>query len=127
MTRHVIDASALLAFLAEEQGSEAVEEALTSALVSTVNMSEVIAKLLERGMSEEEVQQVLQYLNCEVADFTIERAWGTARIYPFTHHQGLSLGDRACLSLAIEHNLPVITTDRVWGEMDLGVVVNVLR
>ena len=127
MTKYVLDASALLAFLAGEPGGDAVEEALPSAIVSTINMSEVIAKLLERRMSEDEVREVLRYLDCEVVNFTLERAWRTARLRPLTRHQGLSLGDRACLELAIEHDLPVMTTDRVWGEIDVGVVVNVLR
>ena len=127
MTKYVLDASALLALLAGEPGGDAVEEALPSAIVSTINMSEVIAKLLERRMSEDEVREVLRYLDCEVVDFTLERAWRTARLRPLTRHQGLSLGDRACLALAIEHDLPVMTTDRVWGEIDVGVVVNVVR
>ncbi len=127
MTKYVLDASALLAFLAGEPGGDAVEEALPSAIVSTINMSEVIAKLKGRRMSEDEVREVLRYLDCEVVDFTLERAWRTARLRPLTRHQGLSLGDRACLALAIEHDLPVMTTDRVWGEIDVGVVVNVVR
>ncbi len=127
MTKYVLDASALLAFLAGEPGGDAVEEALPSAIVSTINMSEVIAKLLERRMSEDEVREVLRYLDCEVVDFTLERAWRTARLRPLTRHQGLSLGDRACLALAIEHDLPVMTTDRVWGDIDVGIVVNVVR
>ena len=127
MTKYVLDASALLAFLAGEPGGDAVEEALPSALVSTINMSEVIAKLLERRMSEVEVREVLRYLDCEVVDFTLERAWRTARLRSLTRHQGLSLGDRACLALAIEHDLTVMTTDRVWGEIDVGIVVKVVR
>jgi ribonuclease VapC len=123
MTKYVLDASALLAFLAGEPGGDTVEEALPRALVSTVNMSEVIAKLLSRTMSSDEVREVLQYLDCEVVDFTLERAWHTAQLRPLTRHQGLSLGDRACLALAIEHELPVMTTDRVWGEIDVGITV----
>jgi len=127
MTKYVLDASALLAFLAGEPGGDAVAEALPSALVSTVNLSEVIAKLLERRMSEDEVQEVLRYLDCSIVDFTLERAWHTARLRLLTRHQGLSLGDRACLSLAIEHDLPVMTTDRVWGELNVGIAVNIVR
>lgn len=127
MTKYVLDASALLAFLAGEPGGDAVAEALPSALVSTVNLSEVIAKLLERRMSEDEVQEVLRYLDCSIVDFTLERAWDTARLRLLTRHQGLSLGDRACLSLAIEHDLPVMTTDRVWGELNVGIAVNIVR
>ncbi len=127
MTRFVLDASALLAFLAEEPGGEKVEAALPSALVSTVNMSEVIAKLLERRMPEEEASQVVSYLNCEVVDFSFQSAWSTARLRLPTRPQGLSLGGRACLALAIERNAPVMTTDRAWALLRVGIEVNVVR
>ncbi|MEC4818632.1 MAG: type II toxin-antitoxin system VapC family toxin [Scytonema sp. PMC 1069.18] len=127
MTKYVLDASALLAFLGGEPGSDKVEEVLSSALISTVNLSEVIAKLLERGVPEDEVLRVMGYLDCEVVDFTSERAWSTARLRPLTRTQGLSLGDRACLALAIERNAPVMTTDRAWSSLGLGIEINVIR
>jgi ribonuclease VapC len=127
MTKYVLDASALLAFLGEEPGGDRVEAALPSALVSTVNLSEVIAKLLERGVPDDEVTAVVGYLDCEVVDFTVKSAWSTARLRPVTRAQGLSLGDRACLALAIERTLPVMTTDRAWASLTLGIEINVVR
>jgi PIN domain nuclease of toxin-antitoxin system len=62
-------------------------------------------------------------------------------VEPFTAHQariagtliqrirslGLSLGDRACLALAIELDAPVYTTDRLWKKLKLGIPIHVLR
>ena len=46
----IVDASALLAVLNDEPGSEVVAALLPMAALSTVNLSEVVAKLVEKGM-----------------------------------------------------------------------------
>jgi PIN domain nuclease of toxin-antitoxin system len=46
---------------------------------------------------------------------------------PLTKSAGLSLGDRACLALARHKNVPVLTTDRAWKDLDIGIVVAVIR
>lgn len=80
MTRVVLDASALLAFVFEEPGSALVEELLSTGgcLLSAVNYSEVIAKLAERGISSTQLASdfedrgLLDLL--EIVDFTAEMA-----------------------------------------------------
>ena len=44
-----------------------------------------------------------------------------------TKQHGLSLGDRACLALAKLRNLPVLTADTIWKELDLGVKIKLIR
>ena len=44
-----------------------------------------------------------------------------------TREQGLSLGDRACLALGIRENVPVLTADRAWAQLDLDVSVRLVR
>ncbi len=39
----------------------------------------------------------------------------------------LSMGDRACLGLALATGLPVVTADRAWRKLDLGIEVRTLR
>lgn len=46
---------------------------------------------------------------------------------PPTKHLGLSLGDRACLTLAQHLDLPALTTDRTWEGLSLGITVQVIR
>jgi len=46
---------------------------------------------------------------------------------PFTRQQGLSLADRASLSLGLRLGLTVVTCDRAWAELPMEVEVQVLR
>jgi PIN domain nuclease of toxin-antitoxin system len=127
VSNYVLDASALLAFLNEEPGAERVGELLDSAVVSSVNMSEVITKLIDAQMPETEIELVLSYLSCEVSPFELDDAWHTARLRPLTKKEGLSLGDRACLGLARKLGVPAVTADRAWQRLRLDVPVEVIR
>jgi ribonuclease VapC len=101
MSQGVLDASALLALLNQERGSERVAAIITDkAAISTVNFSEVVAKLSNDGMPNEMIRDLLDSLELEVIDFDTELAYQTGLLRPLTKHAGLSLGDRACLALA---------------------------
>ncbi|NJM88704.1 MAG: type II toxin-antitoxin system VapC family toxin [Hydrococcus sp. RU_2_2] len=127
MSEYVLDASAVLAFLNREPGSERVAETLVDSVISAVNLSEVITKLIEIGIPEEEIQQVLQYLSCEIIPFDEDAAWYVARLRPLTRHLGLSLGDRACLGLALQLNRTAVTADRAWVSLNIGIAIAVIR
>jgi ribonuclease VapC len=58
-----------------------------------------------------------------IHDFDQELAFQAGFLHPLTRFRGLSLGDRACPALGQQLNLPVLTTDRIWGELDFGVEV----
>ncbi len=75
MSNYVLDASAILALLNNEPGSEMVVNVLTEAVISSVNLSEVIAKLADSGISEVEVREVISSLGLEVVQFDIEMAY----------------------------------------------------
>ncbi|WP_051758091.1 hypothetical protein [Prauserella rugosa] len=51
----------------------------------------------------------------------------TAELWPHTRHQGLSLGDRACLALAQRLDRPALTADQAWKNLDLAVDVQLIR
>ncbi|GAB4243446.1 MAG: hypothetical protein Kow0049_33080 [Stanieria sp.] len=107
MSQWVLDASAILAFLNKEPGTEKVALILAEgAIVSTVNHSEVIAKLIEAGVPEAEVRVVLGYLNYTIINFDEESAWATARLRTLTKTVGLSLGD---------HEVPRFARSRLFG------------
>jgi ribonuclease VapC len=40
---------------------------------------------------------------------------------------GLSLGDRACLALALALGAPVYTSDKSWKKLNLGLRIQVIR
>ncbi|HEV2364580.1 MAG TPA: hypothetical protein VGS12_10345 [Caulobacteraceae bacterium] len=44
-----------------------------------------------------------------------------------TAREGFSLGDRLCIALAREHGPRVVTMDRAWLAIDLGVEVDCPR
>jgi ribonuclease VapC len=127
LSRVVLDASALLALLRLEPGNEKVAEAIPGAVISTVNLSEVVSKLLEKGVPEPAVRSALGKVELVVQPFSEDLAYRTGILRLATRALGLSLGDRACLALGQQLAAPVLTTDRNWRQLDLGVEVRVIR
>lgn len=125
--RTVLDASAVLALLAEEPGADTVEALLDGAAMSTVNLSEVLQKSAQHGVDTEGLEYDLEALGLELLDFGVAQARVAAEIWERTPRAGLSLGDRACLALAVALEGTAVTTDRRWASVDLGVRVRVLR
>jgi PIN domain nuclease of toxin-antitoxin system len=123
----VLDASALLALLNREPGHEEIAPIISRAAISAVNLSEVAAKLAESGMPGEAIRDALEGLALEIHSFGRELAFQAGLLLPLTRSRGLSMGDRACLALGQQLNLPVLTTDRAWEGLDLGVAVRLVR
>jgi ribonuclease VapC len=127
VAERVIDASALLALLHLEPGADKAAEAVRKGVVSVVNLAEVWSKLFETGHNERQARQAVGGLTLAVADFTAEDACEVGRLRPRTRVLGLSLGDRACLALALRLGLPVVTADRRWTKLDIGATIELIR
>ncbi|HKV01746.1 MAG TPA: type II toxin-antitoxin system VapC family toxin [Ktedonobacteraceae bacterium] len=128
MSSYVLDASALMALFHQELGSDKVEQAIEDgAAISTVNLSEVASKLNELGTPEKLIQTVINVLELNIVDFNTELAYKAGLLRPLTKRAGLSLGDRACLALAQNLNLPALTADRAWETLSIGIKVQVIR
>ena len=127
MNEIVLDASALLAFLNQEPGSEVLESLLSHSFISTVNLAEVITKLEERGLWTEQSQTDLEALGMVIVPFDLKQAVIAGKLRSLTKPFGLSLGDRACLALGTQLNLPVLTTDRIWTQLAISIRIQVLR
>ena len=124
MIKHVLDASAVLAVLNGERGEKKVVPLLAESALSTVNLTEIAAKLLEAGMDEKSAQLAVAVLGIgEIVEFTEDLAWEAARLRPLTKQYGLSLGDRACLALAIKLKVSAITADKEWSKLKLCRVI----
>lgn len=124
---YVLDASALLSYLAREPGHERVARRLDRAAVSTINLSEVLAKLLEKGASPVQALEIIAALALETIPFDEDLARRTALLRAPTAHLGLSLADRACLATAQRLGAAVVTTDRVWQQLKIGLPIEVAR
>lgn len=120
----VLDSSAVLALLFGERGAERVKQTLPGALLSAVNFAEIVTKLCERGMPQDQARLAIEAIGVEVVDFGIDQACVTGELRNRTRSAGLSLGDRGCLALAQQQNLPAITADTAWAQIpELNVVI----
>lgn len=129
----VLDASALLAYLADEPGAEHVQTALShGCTIHQVNWAEVLSERAERGDEPRHLQGQLtrhgligQLLQIDPGH--PDDALHVAELRVSTRPAGLSLGDRYCLALGRRLNTPVLTTDRAWSGLDVGVQIEQLR
>ena len=124
----ILDASALITLLSEEKGSETVASILPKSIMSSVNIAEVAKFLIEkRNLNKEEVSNIIQSLIETIIPFDTQLALISADIVRDTKSLGLSLGDRACLALAISTGYTVYSSDRIWSKLDLGCKIVVIR
>ena len=128
----VLDASALLAYLKDEPGSDIVESALRrGAAMSAANLAEVLSKVADIG--EEPLQLMNRFRRrgftgqtLEVIPLGEEDAYLIAELHGKSRPAGLSVGDRACLGLALRLGLPALTADQSWLRVRLGVKVEAI-
>ena len=127
MSKVVVDASAILALLNQEKGSEKISQWIGKAVISSVNLSEVVAKLAEGGVTEADIEEILSNLNLEVVPFSQEQALRAGILRPSTKSLGLSLGDRACLALGLYLKLLILTAGKLWSNLNLAVEIRLIR
>ena len=124
----MLDASALIAIIRQEPGREEVQSALLDgAAISTVNLSEVVAKLADEGLTEADTYAVFVPFSFVTVAFDTDLAYEAGLLRPRTRGADLSFGDRACLALARRLGVPVLTADRACQGLQLGVTVRVIR
>jgi PIN domain nuclease of toxin-antitoxin system len=123
----VLDASALLAFLQREPGLDRVRAVLPEAVIGSVNFAEVVTKLVQWGAPAEHVAERLGDLDLDVQPFDRSLALSAGALHAETRRLGLSLGDRSCLALARSLGAPVLTADRAWQRIDLGIEIELIR
>lgn len=129
----VLDASALLAHLNDEDGASVVRAAMKDgAAISVANWAEVLSKLAERG--EDPGVAAAEMRGAElvgkvvsVEPITDDDCIEIARLRPATKAQGLSLADRAGLVLARRLGVPVLTTDGEWAKAKTKAKVQLIR
>jgi ribonuclease VapC len=123
----VLDSSALLAMFNNEIGGDRVADLTEGALVSSVNLAEIHAKLLNKGVLAEYAWSRIFQTGIEVVPFDIEQARLAAEMIQTTRPYGLSLGDRACLALGILRDATVYTSDRAWMNLPGKLEIQMFR
>lgn len=123
----VLDASAVLALVLKEPGADVVLSHIRGALLSAVNLVEVIQRMVALRVESHDTLQQLARLEVEVVPFDVAQAAIVASLREKTRHKGLSLADRACVALARTRNLPAYTADQIWAEIDHGARIVLIR
>ena len=126
MIEAVLDASVILAHLKGEPGGDLALSLIPSGQICSINLSEVVAKLIDNGDSAQLAIATVASLQVLVFPADVELALDAGAMRAGTRHLGLSLGDRFCLALGRRTGLPVYTADRRWaalaGSMDIRLI-----
>lgn len=123
MSESVLDSSAILALLFDEPGADRVAAVLPDAVVSAVNLAETATKLQDRGLDETAARAAVAATGVRIVPFSEDLAWTAAGLRASTRDAGLSLGDRACLALAIDRGASAYTADQAWARAGVPRVV----
>jgi ribonuclease VapC len=124
----VLDASAILALIHNEPGADEVAEALPGAVLGTVNLAEVVGKLVDANLDPTRLRALLSATGVTIEPLLAEDAELAGALRSLDGGRMLSLGDRCCLALTVR-NAPaeVLTADRAWAGIDLPIRVRLLR
>jgi ribonuclease VapC len=129
MTAVVLDASALLALLLDEPGAERVKAVLDGALMTAVNLAEIVSHYAKLGAAHAEIEALLRPLPIQVIPADAALSYAAGMLRPLTLERCLSLGDRYCLALAKREGAVALTAERRWPEIAdvAGVTVELIR
>lgn len=127
MKSRVLDSSVVLAVLFEEPGYEDAALLAEGGVLSVVNVAEIFAKCVDRGVPQASAIDYVAAAGIEIADFDLPQAQISAALRDIAGGRALSLGDRACLALAIDRAGTAVTGDRIWSTFDLPCDVALFR
>jgi ribonuclease VapC len=123
----VLDSSAILSVLHLEAGAESIASTMSQSLVSVANEAEVITVLIRRGKSPMQAVEYVAGLPYRRVELDVSLAQRAGALWRDVKPRGLSLGDRCCLALAEREGLPILTGDKRWADLSLGIEVRLFR
>lgn len=129
MSKVILDTSALLAYLFEEEGADKVAPILEEGrgVIGSANYAELVTKLVDENMPMEEILAVISSLELEFIPQDEQQARLTGELRAVSKKFGLSLGDRACLALGLVTGLPIMTADQAWQEIPVKINLLIIR
>ena len=114
----ILDATALLAFLADEAGAERVDRALAAgASITAVDVADVVAHLAHRGLPIAQIRRALDGLDLDVVAVNEELAYTVGRLRADMRAQGIDGGGATALALGIATGRIVLTADPACTEL----------
>jgi ribonuclease VapC len=122
-----MDSSAVLASIQGEPGAEVVDAALAGSVISMINFAEVVSKLISRGLTGADAVIAARRFGAQLIEADEDQAAMAGVIHAATRPAGISMADAFCLALAKQLGAPVLTSDRAWKSLDLGVEVRLIR
>ena len=81
----------------------------------------------KQGLTIDECKNIMTMSGIKIINFDDKQALIAANIYPQTKAFGLSLGDRACITLALIKHYPILTCDKIWEKIDLNMKFIIAR
>lgn len=115
---YALDASALLAVMLNEPGHEKVRAVIDRAFIHSVNVAEVVGKLVRAGVPRGEAEQMIEELSLEIdGELSTGQAALCGELLAKTRRQGLSLGDCVCLTIAACVGGTAVTADQQWQKL----------
>jgi ribonuclease VapC len=126
----VLDASAVLAWVLNERGSQTIDKVLAISIVPVSAMVEVLYHAPERGhrLTPEQLHQDLLSMGVAVEPIAREDSVRAAELISASRsarterdRRCLSLGDGLCLAVAERLGLTVTGGDEHWSHVDLNV------
>jgi PIN domain nuclease of toxin-antitoxin system len=117
----------MLAVIHNERGADRVVQLMRGALMSTANVAEVQSKLILNGVQPDLAWRAIASFQCEICPLSTDQARIAGDLARMAKPLGLSLGDRACLALAMQRNATVYTADRAFKGMNVPIKIDLIR
>jgi PIN domain nuclease of toxin-antitoxin system len=123
----ILDTSVLLAFAQGERHDVDADKLLSGAAVSAISIAEFRAKLIDRQVPVEDVDETLRDFNLKILPFGPAEAVAASTLIPIARPLNIGLGDCACIATGLVAGLTVWTADRDWAKLDIDAKIELIR